>query len=128
MSLLLADPARAVRSCDDCEKWFYDDTTGKRIIRGGEPVPRPAGSAPGCGKCAKCEGLDYGQRNPAEGRKAELSRKNWRALWLYYEQQACGGEVHDPMTRHNFGIIHWLIGSVDRNLQRAAIAAGGAAW
>ena len=104
--------------------WIIDEETGQRKISRGVEVPRPPGTMPPCVKCAKCQGRPYGEQRPAVGRLSELSRKNRRTLWAYYEHEACGGQITDPITRRNFGTIRWLIDKLGRDVSTAALARG----
>lgn len=115
MGLLLAHPEVAYRSCDECQKWYFDPQTGRQEKRRRKdpadgklkllPVARKPGALPPCWKCPKCSG---DAKTPEEGRKAELSEKNWKALRFYYEQKAVGGPV-DAVARRNCGIIERVL-------------------
>lgn len=109
--LILHHPNLASLTCDDCKKWVYDFKERRFHLSGGKPVPRPAGSALPCWQCPKCDGVD--RKSPDEGRKAELSPKNQRALQAYYE-----GEKGDRITARLFGIIRRVTESYDRQAIR----------
>lgn len=96
------------RSCDDCQKWMYEDPgsemSSKRALRRGEFIARPAGVPTPCWKCPKCEGS--AEKTPTTGRQSDLSDKNRRTLELYYETQAAHLPISDPVTVKNLGIVH----------------------
>lgn len=101
---------------------MFDDRTGKRKLgRDKKEMRRPVGTLPGCYKCAKVDGLSADERTPEHGALADLSKKNSRTLWAYYEARACGDTTTDPVTRRNFATIQWLTDKAGRDLQRAAV-------
>ena len=121
MSLILTHPEVAYRSCEDCKCYVYDPKTGKQHKdRKGKPLKRPVGSRTPCHFCPKCRRAD--RKDPRAGEAATLSVKNQRTLRLYYQQQAGGGEVIDPITRKNFGMIAEILDSYDRQQRQAMIA------
>ena len=98
----------AYRTCEECQRWFYDPKTGQRSMRFGQPLPRkPTDPRPNCRGCAKCDGLPLDQQIPKEGSKRTLSAKNWRTLDFYYQVQAVGaGDIKlDSLARQNMGLI-----------------------
>jgi hypothetical protein len=115
--LLLSHPEVAYRSCEECKRWVYDPKSGKlekqrkRNPDSGElelvPMPRKPGTKLPCWNCAKCPD-DPKLKTPEEGRKAELSAKNWKAIRFYFQQKAVGGPV-DELCRRNCGLIEWLL-------------------
>jgi hypothetical protein len=125
MTLLLAHPAVAARDCGDCQAWMYDEASGQRVLRHGEPIVRPRHSRPPCWSCPKCAGREI--KNPESGRAASLSPKNVRALRCYFELQAVGGlasEVAggDRMLLRNLGVIHETLCGFERGQLQALIA------
>lgn len=116
MGLLLSHPEIAYRSCSECQRWHFDPKSGrlqkrwkKDSITGERalaPIARKPGDKLPCWDCPKCDGSDV--RNPAVGRAAELSERNWKALRFYFQQKAVGGPV-DAIVRRNCGMIEWLL-------------------
>jgi len=107
----LAHPQVATRSCEDCQRYVYDEKTGERQEwpkGSGNPLPRPKGTLPPCGygptKCPK--------GNPTAGR--ELSESNAMAYRHYLECRAVGQFPDDAVVRQNAAIIR----SVEDELAR----------
>lgn len=105
---MLEHPEVAYRTCEECQRWFYDPKTGKRSMRFGQPLPRkPTDPKPSCRGCPKCHGLPLDKQSPKAGARRTLSAKNWRTLDLFYEVQAAGtaGVKLDSLARRNLGLI-----------------------
>lgn len=79
------------------------------------PMVRPAGTKTPCWNCPKC---DWPNNTPADGRKAELNERNWKAWRFYWEREGC--EL-DGIARRNCGIIAELIAEHERGRSRAVI-------
>ncbi len=109
-------PHIAWLDCDECCKWFYDVHTGEKQEHAG---PRPKHVRPSCQSCSKC----YGQvkASPRIGKQHTLSNRNWQTYMLFHEHQGSGGEVCDPIMRHNFGIIHLVLDGHRHGQQRHII-------
>jgi len=83
-------------------------------MRGGRPVPRPAGSQPPCFACPK--------RSPAEAPQYELSQKNRLLVAYFHELRACHGQAPlDELTRQRFGWIAQILAAFEREELAAAI-------
>ena len=104
MSLILNHPRVALRDCDHCKKWLYNEETGKIEQRRGKDVPRA--TPPPCefGNCPK--------GSPDAG--IELSAMNWQAYRHYQECRATGRFPDDPIVARNAGIIRRVEDSFDR--------------
>ncbi len=96
---MLCHPEVASRSCEDCAKWLYDEKTGRKMERGGQPLARPAGTPTPCWNCPK--------KSPQEAKLIELSRKNMAAYDYYLMARApLGGRLPaDLTTLRNHAII-----------------------
>lgn len=105
-----------MRTCESCQKWLYKDSgnvlSGEKMKgRDGQPQPRPEGVPTPCGICPK--------RSPEQAHQFELSEKNLKSVFLYFEVQgtagAClGAMAGDSLLRRNMGIIHHAVQSSDR--------------
>lgn len=108
MRLLLFHPEWA-RSCDDCEKWLFDDSgpsaTGQRMKRFGLPVLRPKGTVTPCIRCPKIP-----EDAPAKVRRfaIEMSRQSRQAYVHYLECRSVGAWPTDPIVRRNARIIRLI--------------------
>lgn len=105
MRLLLLYPEVAARSCEDCQKWWYDDLQAdgtvkfthklvgiERVEQAARSQPekrsefmeqvcrRPANSPTPCDKCPKV--------SPSEAHKHVLSPKNEQAYRFYRQSKA----------------------------------------
>jgi hypothetical protein len=96
--LEIVHPEVAHRDCGHCQKWLYDEKTGKVIERGGIPVERPPGTHPPCRLHIKCP------KGTPEQSKA-LNTRNRKAWWHYLECRAVGRFPDDPIVRQNAAII-----------------------
>ena len=121
MILILAHPQEANKTCKDCSTYVYDKDGSLVLDRETKgPLLRKRSQKPACLTCPKCRGCN--EQSPEVGRKSDLSRKNQRTLQLYYEHQACPGEVTDLILRRNFGIIHQQFENYKLALQRALLS------
>lgn len=107
MSLYLANPALHNRTCAECVLWMYDEKTGQKMIRAGQPLPRGKSPTP-CWQCPK--------GSPTEAHNHELSLKNRLAYGYFVQARAPLGERLPADA-----ITHRVLGHVDR-LVRAAEA------
>lgn len=141
MSLL--EPIIAARSCEDCQKWWYDDAadpkTGKMtwstsIVREPQvaalakspqhklelmeqtcrrPVDPKTGKA--ATPCDKCP-----KESPEKAHLHQLSHKNRRTVQFWKESRAMNFQNlnermrADPILRHNFAICDELHRAADR--------------
>ncbi len=86
---------------------MYDEKTGKRIQRGGRPVPRGKSPTP-CWSCPK--------GSPEQETERTLSGKNWAAWWYYQRAAAPLGErlPADAIVHRNHAIIRQVIENSER--------------
>lgn len=99
--LILAAPRVAFRDCEHCQKWTYDEDTGKPIKTGGNTgrlVRRRKGTAP-------CRLPDAGCAKGSPEESKELTPENRAAYRHYLECKAVGEFPDDPIVRRNAGII-----------------------
>ena len=102
MRLWLTHPRIAARDCEDCKVWVYDERTGEKALRFGEPYQRPPGAKPPCSSCAK---IPLGVI-PRPENATNLSEKNQRAYRHYRECRAVlKFPDHDPIVRRNAALI-----------------------
>ncbi len=91
-------PEVASRDCGDCQKWQYDESTGKRYTSGNTKrlVPRhgptPCRTHVGCPK-----GTPENQLN--------LTPENTQVYLHYLECRAVGEFPNDPIVRNNAALI-----------------------
>lgn len=107
------------RTCDSCQKWIYDENTGRRKRwpdpDTGEFMKRPEGSQTPCTSCPKTSWSRT--KTPEIGKQAELSSKNEKTWSLYHRIHGCGGMAAfnlDAITIKNMGIIHELVSEHER--------------
>lgn len=98
--MLLRHPAIALRDCEQCQKFLFDERTGRRVTdKRGNPVPRPKRTLAPCryakGICPK--GTPEKQRS--------LSARNLLAYQHYLECKATGDFPSDPIVRRDAAII-----------------------
>ena len=108
LSLLLNHPHIASLSCDTCEKWMIDLSTGSRVLFAGQPVSRPAKSPTPCHDSPKCQLEDLHSRNPQAGRKSDLNFKNTQLLNLFFELKATGGQSFPPHLSRDRNVVRSL--------------------
>ena len=104
---MLFHPRILARSCDDCQRWLFDDDHQK-ILRVGIPVRRPAGSPTPCWKCPK--------QNPRQGRPLERDLPRiGRAVELYFRIRGTAGsclsaaERRDPLLARGMALVDALL-------------------
>ena len=96
--MLLLHPEVATRDCGHCQKWLYDEKTGRVVKRGPRDVERPAGTFPPCQTQAGCP-----KGTPEEPRS--LSPRNEMAYRHYLECKAVGEFPPDSIVRRNAALI-----------------------
>jgi hypothetical protein len=127
--LILSHPHVAARSCEDCKKWYYEDSPTRMALevftRGKDEEGRPlrveriAGQEP---RCAWCPKVPRDVVDPCPEAAVELSEKNWRAYQHYLECRAVGEwPTGDAIVRRNA----MLIRGVEESAARAEAAATG---
>jgi hypothetical protein len=104
LKLWVLHPEVATRSCDECKRFVFDDN-GKKMMRGGNPVPRQPGANPPCRTCPKI--------SPENEKNCTLSEKNWKTIQLWYQSKATGGNVPlDDIARENLGLVQYVMDAV----------------
>lgn len=102
MRLILSHPQVAFRDCTLCQKYVYDEATGRAVQHpphSGRPVPRPPNAPPPC----RIAGLGCPKGTPED--PLILSEIN-RAAWQHYREcRATGNFPDDPIVRRNAAII-----------------------
>lgn len=120
MWLALAHPEIDARSCDDCERWLYDED-GKRSERAGAPVPRLPGMPTPCHKCPK---IPRG-KPPRRESAVQLTDRNRRAYLHYLECRATGRFPDDALVARHAAIIRSVHDEWDRVPLRRLLAVLG---
>jgi hypothetical protein len=109
--LLLTAPAVAWRSCEHCQRYVYDEASGRPYEnppRSGRLVVRPNGTHPPC----RIAGVGCPKGTP-ENQRA-LSAAN-RAAWRHYREcRATGLFPDDPLVRRNAAIIRDVEDAIER--------------
>lgn len=110
-------------------KYLYDEDTGERALKAGEPILRHAACPPLCQTRRGCPKGTPEQSN-------ELSLRNRKTYQLFKEAQACGGLPpgweSDTYLRYNFSLIQGTIDAINEqhrqvfegNLIQAVIRTG----
>lgn len=119
LRLLLWHPLWANRSCDDCEKYLYDEDgqITRRPARIGLPVLRLPGQPTPCYSCPK---IAETERVKSRLYATELSERTRAAYGHYMTCLSLGGHFpEDPIVRRNASVIFqvreaWLKGQQDR--------------
>ena len=114
----MVDPVVAARSCDDCQKYVWNDEPGKMgdtIIRlaGGQPWERPPQSPTPCQMCPK---VPHDRRTATTTRAdaIEPTERSWSILWHYRKCKAVGRFPDDPLVERHAGLIHEVESAVER--------------
>jgi len=115
--LELTHPKVASRDCEDCQKWWYDEESGKIVRRSGFPIKRPLNVLT---VCQTNEGCPKGS---PEDQKT-LSKKNRLAWKAYREWRAVGEFPDDHIVRRNAFIIEKAIADAERFKQKARVLNG----
>ena len=110
MSLILLHPEVAFRSCEECQRFVFDEKTGKRCLWRGEPLLRPDDKPPPCRTVQGCA-----KGTPEEPR--ELNERNQQTYRHYRECKAVGQFPVDAIVRQNAAIINAVEEAVRRNQQ-----------
>ncbi|AWM38132.1 hypothetical protein GobsT_37750 [Gemmata obscuriglobus] len=72
------------------------------VTRGGQPLRRPRGSHPPCGKCPK---VPAGTERPSPAEAVELTDQHRRTVRFYRECRAVGRFPDDPLVRWAAAVI-----------------------
>ena len=115
MRLLILHPEVAYRDCPDCEAFVYDEKTGERLERQGQPVPRPKGTRAPCR--LRINGCPKGTPESPKS----LTEANWLAYEHYSQCRAVGQFPDDPIVRRNAAIIRQAVDAAETQ-QAYAIA------
>lgn len=102
--LLLLHPEVAMRDCQHCQKWLYDEKTGRVEQRAGKDVLRPGTPTP----CRFPKGCPKGTPE----KQLSLTPKNEMAYQHYKECKAVGAFPDDPIVRRNAAMIRAVEDSV----------------
>lgn len=105
MRLAIVHPEVAARDCKHCQKWLYDEKTGKVVERHGIPIERPKGTHPPCRLHIGCP------KGSPENSRA-LTSQNRRAYHHYLECRAVGQFPDDPIVRRNAALIRHVEESI----------------
>jgi len=121
-------PAIAARSCDDCERWTYDDEPGKmgsdvRKLANGDPWPRmkdrhglPMTPCHQCPKVPREKRTNRASRADA----IEPTEASWAILWHYRQCKAVGRHPEDDLADRHAGLISGVLESIQRARQEQA--------
>lgn len=116
----------AGRSCDDCERYMYNDgdesgRMGDRIIllAGGAKWERPKGIPTPCHKCPKVP-RDKRTARACRADAIEPTPLSWAILWHYRAckavnefPRALDGRI-DPLVKRHAGLIAEVVRAVER--------------
>lgn len=100
--LALTHPQIAGRDCQHCQRFAYDELTGRPYQnppRNGKLIPRPAGNQPPC----RIDGVGCPKGNPEH--PTDLNERNRQAYRHYLECRAVGSFPDDPIVRRNAALI-----------------------
>lgn len=112
--MVLSAPHVAFRSCEMCQKWQYNETTGA-IEEKPRGVPLPRITVKGRAMTPCQQGPDICPKgNPELAKERELTMKNYTAYMHYLECRAVGDFPDDPIVRRNAMIIRQVEDAVAR--------------
>jgi len=102
MALMFSDPLLAIRPCSLCQKWWFDEDTGKVVNIGGQNLLRPKHAPTACRTDAGCK------RGTPENLLA-FNEKNQKAFehWQEWRHVGCPAP-HDAIVRRNWMILGTL--------------------
>jgi hypothetical protein len=95
--LMELHPSIAARSCEDCQKYQYDEQTGGLVMWNEQPLLRILPDLVPC----RVDGCPKG--TPEDSRA--LDERNMLAWWHNQECRAVNEFPHDPIVRRNARII-----------------------
>ena len=97
MRLMLKNPLLAIRTCEVCQKWWFDEETGKVIQIGGQYLTRPEHAETKCRVAA--EGCEKGTPE----HQLSFSQRNQQAFehWMQWRAVGCPNP-HDAIVRRNW--------------------------
>lgn len=97
--LFCQHPLLAVRDCEVCQVWWFDEDTGKISKAGGKDLKRPEDKSHGKVACDTDRGCPKGHYDRPKG----LSDKNWMAINHYVEWNEVGcPHAECPLMRRNW--------------------------
>jgi len=100
--LALTHPQLAARDCQHCQRFAYDELTGRPYQnppRNGKLIPRPAGNQPPC----RIDGVGCPKGTPEN--QTDLNDRNRQAYQHYLECRAVGSFPDDQIVRRNAALI-----------------------
>ena len=118
--MILEDPQVAWRDCKHCQRWMYDEKTGKPeklersphpdklVARHGDPPP-----------CRTKKGCPKGTPEKSKN----LTFANEEAYAHYLECKATTSFPDDPIVRRNAAVIYTIEESIDKQLNIAQLYA-----
>lgn len=107
----ITEPRVANRDCDHCQKYCYDERTGKVMLAGrdhGPPLPRPKGNLPPC----RLSGVGCPKGTPEN--PLTLNAANEECYQHYRECRAIGQFPDEPIVRRHAAIIRGIEDGVAR--------------
>lgn len=108
--LLLAHPTVAHRDCKRCQKYCFDEETGKETKKAGllmlrHNEPPPCETSSGCAKISPTAGVSLNQRNV-------------QAYLHYLECKATGQFDDDSIVKRNAGLVRRIEDNFERMERR----------
>jgi hypothetical protein len=94
----IENPGLSRRSCEDCQRWWYDEDTGRKLLVNGLPVLRPEEAEPAC---RQKDGCPVG--TPEQPRR--MSPRNKAAYEHFRLCEAIGQFPDDPIVMRNALVI-----------------------
>ena len=105
--LMLLNPLLGLRSCDLCKKYWFDEDSGKIVMRGDTLLPRPKYATLRCEVEASDGCLKGHHSNPLE--LNERNKKAWRHFLANRHVGLTDTERSDPILKRNWQILGDLV-------------------
>ncbi len=103
MELMLSDPLLAIRSCELCSQWWFDQDTGKVVRINGQNLRRPAHALPACRTSAGCR-----KGTPEKSRAFNLKNQKAFEHWQQWRHVGCP-DPQDAIVRRNWMIFGTMV-------------------
>jgi hypothetical protein len=112
VKLLVLHPQILHQSCADCRRWLFDDRH-RKLLRGGQPIERPAGVPTPCASCPK------GDMATGEWFDRRADALRWLIALNYRVQATCGAcldrrQRRDGRLHHDLALVHTTLRRIER--------------
>jgi hypothetical protein len=120
--LILSHPEMIQRTCEECQKYVYQDTieemSSEKLIdkRTSLPLLRPPGGRLPCQRCPRVAHVAAKDKHP--GNAVDIMERTWKIYRHYRECRAVGQFPDDPIVRSHAAEIRAVEDQLERREER----------